>query len=436
MLALGPPVGAKAQDVTRRPTGADRPAIFRPEDESADWAASGGAEASVGYDTNPAAGADPEQFQVPTGIPGREPPMDPGIPGPPGMGMPEEPGREPSAYSQMGVRLMGEVGRRWWLRGRLGADFRQYFDGNRRAQEWLGVDGGWRSNRWLTRLTLEASRYDDTLIPDDAWTVRSDVGVSRWIGDHGMLGVHVEAGSRHYDLQDTRDAFVGGGVFGGIQTHRARLGVGLDVQRRWSTFEVVNRTELVPWVAAGYRWDALDLDVRYTSHGRLFDEPSLDGHEHRVSVRSLIQPWRPPVAIVLAAAFGRARGDEQAFTYDRLDVSAGLMVRFDRQAQAPLPSEAVAETQGPATVSGDGVRFRIHRPGAGQVAVMGSFNGWDPERGRLERRGDGWFEGFFPLPSGRHQYQLVVDGEAVTPEGAPGYLPDGFGGRNATLVVP
>jgi hypothetical protein len=418
-----------------RSAGSPGPSILRDEDASADWSVSAGAEATVGYDTNPAAGADAEQFQAPTGQPGQDRPDGPGVPGPPDMNGDGE-AAAPSAYSHLGARMVAEVGRRLWARARLGADFRQYFDGNRRAQEWLAVEGGWRSETWLTRLTVEASRYDDTMIPDDAWTVRSNLGLSRWLGERGLLGVHADTGARYYDLQDTRDGFVGGGVFGGVQGSRLRLAVGFDAQRRWSTLEIVNRTELMPWAAAGYQWDWLDVDARYETHVRFFDQGNLDGREHRVRVRAALRPWRPPVALVASVAHGRARGNPQALSYDRWDVSIGVAAQLDRRAESPLPSEAVSARQGPATVSEHGVRFRVHRPGAKDVAVMGTFNGWDPEAGRLAPSGDGWFESHFDLPSGRHQYQLLVDGEPVTPDDAPGYLPDDFGGRNAIVVVP
>jgi hypothetical protein len=434
------PASARAQEgLQRRQDGrAGSPSPTLRDGESTGWAVGLGVEVTGGYDSNPAAGADPDQWQAPSGLPeagipdGMAPdPMapDPGRPGP------DEPSRG-SPYGQVGTRLTAEVGTRWWARARLGWDLRQYLDGNRRSQEWLGLDGGWRSREWMTRLTAEAVRYDDTLIPDDAWTVRTDLALSRWLGEHGLVGVHVESGTRRYDALGLHDAFAGGGPLAGYLSRRVRAGAGVDAQRRWSDVEVVRRTELVPWAAVGYVFDGADLDVRYEAHLRFFDRPQFDGHEHRLRARALIRPWRAPVALVVALAHGRARGDREALRYDRWDASAGLAYVFERQAGSPLPSEATARRQGIAIVEPMGVCFRVRQPGARSVAVVGTFNGWDPEEGVLRPTGNGWFEATVDVPPGRHQYQLLVDGEMVLPEDAPGYVPDGFGGRNALLIVP
>ncbi|MFW6197964.1 MAG: glycoside hydrolase [Myxococcota bacterium] len=99
-------------------------------------------------------------------------------------------------------------------------------------------------------------------------------------------------------------------------------------------------------------------------------------------------------------------------------------------------SRASSRAQGPATVTPEGVRFRVHQPEAQSVAVVGTFNDWTGARGELVRGEDGWFEGTLEVPPGRHRYQLLVDGRPVAPEGADAYVPDGFGARNAVLVVP
>jgi 1,4-alpha-glucan branching enzyme len=80
--------------------------------------------------------------------------------------------------------------------------------------------------------------------------------------------------------------------------------------------------------------------------------------------------------------------------------------------------------------------FRIDAPGATRVALVGSFNKWDPAANPLTTR-DGrlWETAVTPGP-GRHSYCFLVDDRPVPPPLAPLYEDDGFGGRNGVLEVP
>lgn len=76
--------------------------------------------------------------------------------------------------------------------------------------------------------------------------------------------------------------------------------------------------------------------------------------------------------------------------------------------------------------------------GAREVALAGDFNQWGRDGGgvRAERVGDRWVFRLRLAP-GRYQYAFVVDGKTWLPDpGAPGIIPDGFGGRNSVLYVP
>lgn len=65
------------------------------------------------------------------------------------------------------------------------------------------------------------------------------------------------------------------------------------------------------------------------------------------------------------------------------------------------------------------------------VSVVGGFNGWDPERGRMTRRAElGIFELRIPCPAGGHEYRLVVDGGWSTDPYNPRLVPNGLGGQN------
>jgi hypothetical protein len=92
---------------------------------------------------------------------------------------------------------------------------------------------------------------------------------------------------------------------------------------------------------------------------------------------------------------------------------------------APLPGAPAGQTR---------VRFTLHAPGAREVAVVGDFNDWDPTRGVMT--GHDSFEATLDLAPGRYAWSFLVDGEPRLPEGADTYISDGFGGKNAILVVP
>ena len=82
-------------------------------------------------------------------------------------------------------------------------------------------------------------------------------------------------------------------------------------------------------------------------------------------------------------------------------------------------------------------KFEYEDPAAGSVALVGGFNGWDPDRHILRRVSeDGLWEITIPLEGGIWRYAFVVDGEWKPPQESPRYEDDGFGGRNGILEVP
>jgi hypothetical protein len=83
------------------------------------------------------------------------------------------------------------------------------------------------------------------------------------------------------------------------------------------------------------------------------------------------------------------------------------------------------------------VTFVFRAPGASRVALVGDFNGWDPEATPLKRAtlGDTW-TAQVPLPRGLHAYAFVVDGRDWAPDpSAPLAAEATFGRRNSVLVV-
>ena len=80
------------------------------------------------------------------------------------------------------------------------------------------------------------------------------------------------------------------------------------------------------------------------------------------------------------------------------------------------------------------VTFRLRAPDARSVALSGDFTGWEP---RPMRREDGgtWVLAVV-LEPGLHHFGFLVDGSVWTvPEGAPGVADDGWGRKNASVVV-
>lgn len=82
------------------------------------------------------------------------------------------------------------------------------------------------------------------------------------------------------------------------------------------------------------------------------------------------------------------------------------------------------------------VQFMLEAPGASSVAVAGDFNGWSPALVLTDPDGDGTWTGRLPLEPGVHEYMFVIDGSQwITDPEAERYTDDGFGNRNAVLVV-
>ncbi len=83
------------------------------------------------------------------------------------------------------------------------------------------------------------------------------------------------------------------------------------------------------------------------------------------------------------------------------------------------------------------VQFLLEAPAARTVAVAGDFNGWSPGVVLADPDGDGVWTGRVALTPGVHHYMFVIDGSQWTTDPrADRYVDDGFGNRNAVLVIP
>ena len=100
----------------------------------------------------------------------------------------------------------------------------------------------------------------------------------------------------------------------------------------------------------------------------------------------------------------------------------------------PLPP-AKTEPAKAAVPAPGRVSLEILRPGAHEVFVAGSFNGWKPEPTRLLDKGSGRWVRDLTINPGRYEYLFVVDGQWLPDPNAKESVANPFGGRNSVLVV-
>jgi 1,4-alpha-glucan branching enzyme len=81
------------------------------------------------------------------------------------------------------------------------------------------------------------------------------------------------------------------------------------------------------------------------------------------------------------------------------------------------------------------VSLEVFHPGAAQVFVAGSFNGWNPSAIPLRPQGDGRWAVDLILRRGKYEYRFFVDGQWRDDPLSPAYVSNPFGGFNCVLVV-
>ena len=85
----------------------------------------------------------------------------------------------------------------------------------------------------------------------------------------------------------------------------------------------------------------------------------------------------------------------------------------------PLPPRRILERDSKRQ-SAHPVNFRCHAPGAKEVALIGDFNGWDPETHPMKRQVDGTWQIQLPLAHGHYHYLFWVDGALMLDPRAQG----------------
>ena len=82
------------------------------------------------------------------------------------------------------------------------------------------------------------------------------------------------------------------------------------------------------------------------------------------------------------------------------------------------------------------VRFELSAPSATRVALVGSFNRWNPTATPLQRDpATGKWTVSVRLPAGRHVYAFVVDGDVTADPAAPRAADSDFGSANSVVLV-
>jgi hypothetical protein len=125
-----------------------------------------------------------------------------------------------------------------------------------------------------------------------------------------------------------------------------------------------------------------------------------------------------------------------------LAVALALVVVPRERATVPSggnpPPEGSTAALGPSdAASPDAVRyeFTFRAEKAGEICLAGDFNDWRVCAAPLVRVGEDLWSVSLELPPGRYEYMFVVDGRWVTDPKASTFVDDGFGTKNALLVI-
>ena len=158
------------------------------------------------------------------------------------------------------------------------------------------------------------------------------------------------------------------------------------------------------------------------------DERALDNGPRRWSITVR------PVAGLAAASLLVALG-------------AGVMYMAMGSRSGANPSQRVAQvrsstaspqlvSRAPAATDREVVRFELSAPRASHVALVGSFNEWNPVATPLSREpATGKWVVSLRLPPGRHVYAFVVDGDVTADPSAPRAADDDFGSPSSVVLV-
>ena len=141
--------------------------------------------------------------------------------------------------------------------------------------------------------------------------------------------------------------------------------------------------------------------------------------------RIVIRPWTAAAAAVAFAVLG----------------ASATLATLSWRGRVPSPTDAVVSTGSSVTaipvanVDREVVRFELSAPSASRVALVGSFNEWNPVATPLTRDASGKWVVAVQLPRGRHVYAFVVDGDVTADPDAPRAADEDFGSPNSVVLV-
>jgi 1,4-alpha-glucan branching enzyme len=81
------------------------------------------------------------------------------------------------------------------------------------------------------------------------------------------------------------------------------------------------------------------------------------------------------------------------------------------------------------------VVFSLRAPEADIVALVGSFNDWDPHRHPMDNKGHGLWKKSVTLPPGEYEYKFWIDGQWREDPRNHRTLPNAFGTANNIVTV-
>jgi 1,4-alpha-glucan branching enzyme len=109
-------------------------------------------------------------------------------------------------------------------------------------------------------------------------------------------------------------------------------------------------------------------------------------------------------------------------------MSKGKLTNYAKASRAQKPKLTIPKE--PKEV----VHLEFCAPGAKEVSLAGSFNGWDAAALPMKKVGDVWAVDL-ELKPGRHEYRFVLDGQWQQDPNAAEQTDNPFGGKNSVIVI-
>jgi hypothetical protein len=139
----------------------------------------------------------------------------------------------------------------------------------------------------------------------------------------------------------------------------------------------------------------------------------------------------PLAALAAALVFAVAGAGATLFVMSGRGVAKQSELANASGATSATPAAAAGALAGASVV-----RFELSAPTASRVALVGSFNRWNPVATPLERDpATGRWMVALTLPAGRHVYAFVVDGDVTADPAAPRAADTDFGPPNSVVLV-